>query len=74
MSFVSYLTPSPMTKVNVRERERERERERDLLRGTLVETSVFLHTSADIFTAIVPGLSFVVHSALVNAATYKTHA
>ena len=66
--LVSSLIPLPLTKVNVRERER------DLLRGTLVETSVFLHTSADIFTAIVPGLSFVVHSALVNAATYKTHA
>lgn len=66
--LVSSLIPLPLTKVNVRKRER------DLLRGTLVETSVFLHTSADIFTAIVPGLSFVVHSALVNAATYKTHA
>ena len=66
--LVSSLIPLPLTKVNVRERER------DLLRGTLVETSVFLHTSADIFTAIIPGLSFVVHSALVNAATYKTHA
>lgn len=66
--LVSSVIPLPLTKVNVRKRER------DLLRGTLVETSVFLHTSADIFTAIVPGLSFVVHSALVNAATYKTHA
>lgn len=66
--LVSSLIPLPLTKVNVRKRER------DLLRGTLVETSVFLHTSADIFTAIIPGLSFVVHSALVNAATYKTHA